>query len=116
MLTPKLKLVADVAFLPYVKFDGQDTHALRNLIFDESGTGIGTQVELFLTANLTPQFSVGVGGRYWAMWTNKGTSCVDGICPFTLQDMQYKTERYGVLFQGAYKWDQPGRPTPTWVH
>lgn len=35
---------------------------------------------------------------------------------FTVQSMQYKTERYGVLFQGAYKWDQTGRPTPTWMH
>jgi hypothetical protein len=110
MLTPNLKLVADVAFLPYVKFNGQDTHALRNLILDESGTGIGTQAELFLSAYLTPQFSIGVGGRYWAMWTNSGTICFPEGC----QGMQFKTERYGVLFQGAYKWDQTGRPTPTW--
>ena len=73
MLTPKLKLVADVAFLPYVKFNGQDSHPQDTpFIADESGTGIGTQVELFLSAYLTPQFSVGVGGRYWAMWTNSG--------------------------------------------
>jgi hypothetical protein len=118
MLTPKLKLVADVAFLPYVKFNGQDSHPARTppFIADEWGTGIGTQAELFLSAYLTPQFSIGVGGRYWSMWTNSGDACRSdsSVCP--LQNMQFKTERYGVLFQGAYKWDQPGRPTPTWVH
>lgn len=116
MLNPRWKLVADVAVLPYVQFKGQDNHPLRQLVFNESGTGIGTQVELFLNGYLTPQISVGVGGRYWAMWTNTGTTCVDWACPYFVQNAQYKTERYGVLFQGAYKWDQTGRYTPIWVH
>jgi opacity protein-like surface antigen len=110
MLTPQLKLVADVAFLPYVRFDGQDFHPLRPFLAPEWGRGIGTQVEAFLHYYLTPQFSVGVGGHYWAMWTTDGASCHEqpfGECPVPLQNLQYKTERYGVLFQGAYRWDEP---------
>ena len=72
MLTPQLKLVADVAFLPYVRFDGQDFHPLRPFLAEEWGHGIGTQAELFLYYYLTPQFSLGVGGRYWAAWSTNG--------------------------------------------
>lgn len=115
MLTPQLKLVADVAFLPYVRFDGQDFHPLRPFLAEEWGNGIGTQAELFLYYYLTPQFSLGVGGRYWAAWTTNGADCREppfgvppfGECPAPLQNLQFKTERYGVLFQTAYRWDEP---------
>jgi hypothetical protein len=114
MLTPQLKLVADVAFLPYVRFDGQDFHPLRPYLAEQWGNGIGTQAELFLYYYLTPQFSLGVGGRYWAAWSTNGADCREPPfgapgegCPAPLQNMQFKTERYGVLFQTAYRWDEP---------
>jgi opacity protein-like surface antigen len=108
MVTDRLKLTGDVAFVPYTKFTGTDFHPLRTppFVADESGTGIGTQAELFLNYYFTPQFSVGAGGRYWAMWTTNGTDCREppaGACPTPLQNVQYKTERYGLLLQAAYK-------------
>jgi opacity protein-like surface antigen len=106
MLTDRFNLVADVAFLPYVKFTGQDLHPLRPFVADETGKGIGTQTELFLNYYVTQQFSVGAGGRYWAMWTTSGTDCrlpPNGACPAPLQNIQVKTERYGLLLQAAYK-------------
>ena len=106
MLTDRLKLAADVAYLPYVKFTGQDFHPVIPFVAAETGNGIGTQAELFLDYYLTPQFSVGAGGRFWAMWTTSGTSCrvpPDGACPTPLQNVQFKTERYGLLLQAAYK-------------
>ena len=72
--------------------------------------GIGTQVEAFLYYYVTPQFSIGAGGRYWAMWTTSGADCREppnGACPAPLQNMQFKTERIGMLFQAAYKFDEP---------
>ena len=110
MLAPRWKLVADVAYLPYVRFDGQDYHPLRPFLAEEWGTGVGTQVEAFLYYYVTPQFSIGAGGRYWAMWTTSGADCREppnGACPAPLQNVQYKTERFGMLFQAAYKFDQP---------
>lgn len=110
MLTPSLKLTADVAYLPWVKFDGQDFHPQRPFVADEWGQGIGAQAELFVTWYVTPQISVGAGGRYWAMWTTSGSACrqpPNGDCPVPLQDMQFKTERFGALFQAAYRWDAP---------
>ena len=110
MLTSQLQLVADVAYVPYTSFTGQDQHPLRPFIADEKGTGIGTQVDLFLNYFITPQLSVGAGGRYWAMWTTSGSACREppnGECPAPLQNMQFKTERFGALFQGSWHWDQP---------
>ena len=106
MLTDRLKLSADVAYVPYTKLTGQDSHPLRPFVADETGKGIGTQAELFLNYYVTPQFSVGAGGRYWAMWTTSGTDCREppnGQCPAALQNMQFKTERYGLMLQAAYK-------------
>ena len=111
MLTPYLRLTADTAFLPYVHFTGQDFHPLRQFLAEETGTGIGAQTEVFLDYFVTPQFSVGIGGRYWSMWTTSGTDCreppngvaPDGACPVPLQNVQYKTERYGMTLQTSYK-------------
>ena len=115
MLAPRWRLVADVAYLPYVRFDGQDQHPVRAFIAEEWGTGIGTQVEAFVSYFVTPQFSVGAGGRYWAMWTTSGLTCREppaGPCPAPEQNMQFKTERFGVLFQAAYKWDEAAATAP----
>jgi opacity protein-like surface antigen len=108
MMTDRLKLTGDVAFVPYTQFTGSDFHPQRipPFVADETGTGIGTQAELFLNYYLTPQFSVGAGGRFWAMWTTSGTDCREppaGQCPTPLQNQQAKTERYGLLLQAAYK-------------
>lgn len=45
---------------------------------------------------LTDQFSVGVGGRYWAMWTTEGeTSGFKGDA--------FKAEQAALLLQASYK-------------
>ena len=54
-----------------------------------------------------PQFSVGVGGRYWAMWTTTGTDAVRGVV--SARNDTYRTETFGVTFQAAYKFDAPAR-------
>ena len=95
---------------------------MRPFLAEEWGNGIGTQVEAFLYYYLTPQFSLGAGGRYWAMWTTSGADCQErpngppiGICPAPIQNVQFKTERYGVLFQAAYRWDEPAAVVPAAV-
>lgn len=100
-LTRQVKLVGDIAYLPYVKFTGVDNHWLRNLVIDESGNGRGVQLEAIVSYYVTPQFSLGVGGRYWAMWTRAGSDAFDGV-PVDRNDT-YRYERYGLLLQAAYK-------------
>ena len=72
-ITQSLKINADAAYLPYVRFSGFDNHWLRSLIINESGKGSGTQIEAMLSYYLTEDFSLGLGARYWAAWTNSGT-------------------------------------------
>jgi hypothetical protein len=103
--------VADVAYLPYARYNGQDQHPQRPFVATEWGTCVGPQVEAVVSYFVTPRFSIGAGGRYWAMWTTSGQACrepPEGRCPAPEQNMQFKTERFGVLFQAAYKWDEIG--------
>ena len=103
MITNQMKLGADIAYLPYVAFNGTDDHVLRSLIFQELGSGMGLQLESILSYRVTDQFSFGVGGRYWAMWTtNNAISDTAGLsCP--CQTQPARTERYGVFVQLDYR-------------
>jgi len=38
----------------------------------EDGEGIGVQLEAMLSYVVTDAFSLGIGGRYWSMWTTSG--------------------------------------------
>jgi len=112
VLLPGLRLNTDAAVLPYTQFNGVDTHWLRtdvsNQTSTETGHGIGVQIDAILSYYFTPAFSVGAGGRYWAMWTsdNAYTNIFGTLCP--CQTLPAKTERYGVLVQADYKFDMPG--------
>lgn len=72
MLLDRWRMSADVAYLPWTDFQGRDNHLLRpfTTFYDQRGSGGGgVQVEAVLSYFITKNFSVGVGGRYWAMWT-----------------------------------------------
>jgi outer membrane protease len=105
-LFDRWKLSGEVAYVPYTKFTGTDTHPLRDLVIPESGHGQGVQAEAFLNYYVTDAFSVGVGGRYWALWTSAGTDTFifsgvsQGVTP---RNDTFRAERVGVTFQGAYK-------------
>ena len=117
MLTENVKLSGEVAYLPWVKFTGTDDHFFGNLgtlaeEFPESGNGQGVQLEALISYYLTPQFSIGVGGRYWAMWTTSGTiSCTFGafgLCgptPTPPQFFKAVVEQAGVIVQASYRFD-----------
>lgn len=107
-LAQGLWLVTDLAYLPYVKFDGLDIHHLRRVADNrspETGKARGVQLEAILSYDLTAAFNLGIGGRYWAMWTNDSayTNIFGTPCP--CQTLPSKTERYGVFLQAAYKFD-----------
>jgi outer membrane protease len=103
MITDRLKLGADVAYLPDVEFNGTDDHLLRALIIPESGTGTGLQLESIFSYLIADQFSVGVGGRYWAMWTTKDAIADYAGAPCPCPTQPAKTERYGVFVQVDYR-------------
>ena len=100
-VTPQWRVVADVAYLPYVHFGGVDNHWLRALVIDKSGHGRGVQTEAVLSYYVTPALSVGVGGRYWAMWTTSGSDSFNGV-PTNRNDT-FRYERWGGLLQVTYR-------------
>ncbi|MGA9301607.1 MAG: outer membrane beta-barrel protein [Bradyrhizobium sp.] len=105
-LADRLKLTADAAYLPYVAFRGTDDHLLRtdvsNTISPETGAGQGVQIEAILSYAFSDAFSLGAGGRYWAMWAaSANTNAFGTACP--CQGLPVSTERYGGFLQASYK-------------
>ncbi len=112
-LADRLELSADVAYLPYVSMTGRDNHVLftPTEVFDQQGTGQGVQFEAILSYFVTANFSVGIGGRYWAMWTTSGTdtctNCGGAGIVSASGAAKFNTERYGGFVQAAYKFGAP---------
>jgi opacity protein-like surface antigen len=110
-LTDRLKFSVDAAYLPYVSFSGLDNH-FRNpiaLFPAFSHGGQGAQVEALLSYYLTDRFAVGVGGRYWTMWTT------DGQVGFSQGDRvgdprfyRATVEQVGALVQASYTFGPGG--------
>jgi hypothetical protein len=119
MLTPQVKLSADIAYLPYVSFNGFDNHFFGNSgvlgeTFSETGSGQGVQLEGVVSYLFTPNFSVGVGGRYWGLWTTSGTinrtfSALCG-CGSTPGFFKGTAEEAGAFLQASYKFSMPSEP------
>ena len=106
-LTDRLTLTSDAAYLPFVSFTGTDDHLLRtgvgNTISPETGSGRGVQLEAILAYAIAQSFSVGAGGRYWAMWAPGSSDTFSQGCP--CQTLPVRTERYGAFLQASYKLD-----------
>ncbi len=114
MLTDRLKLTADAAYLPAVNFSGLNHHNARELLLPEAAnSGDGVMLETILGYQITDAWNIGAGARYWAWNTDNGTVMFDnlglgGPLPPT-QLARYTTERYGGFLQASYKW---GNTTP----
>ncbi len=112
MLTERWRLSTDVAYLPWTDFKGRDNHLVRptTTFIDQRGNGGGgVQLEGVLSYFITKNFSVGIGARYWAMWTKKDsemtcTGC-DGPGTTGTELAKFSTERWGTFFQASYRLD-----------
>jgi opacity protein-like surface antigen len=107
-LIDRLTLTADAAYLPYVAFRGTDNHLLRTDVADtvstETGNGRGVQLEAVLAYAVNNSFSIGAGGRYWAMWATDAYTNIFGT-PCPCQTLPVRTERYGAFLQASYRLD-----------
>ena len=113
MLTDRLKLTTDVAYVPVVDFSGEDDHNARELLLPEaSSQGNGVMIEAILGYAVTEAWNVGVGGRYWAWNMRTGTETFNFLGssdPPLIEPARFYTERYGVFVETSYKW---GGTTP----
>ena len=113
VLSDQLRFSADVAYLPWVKFRGQDDHNYRQLLIPEaSNNGDGVMLEAILGYDVTPHWSVGLGGRFWSWNMHDGVEYFDflGLTPPTTPQLgRFSSERYGLFVQSNYHW---GDTTP----
>jgi len=110
MLTPRLKLTGDVAYLPIVRFSGVDNHPLRvgegsSTRSPARGDGTGVQLEGLVSYDVIDGLSIGVGGRYWSMSVPSGTTNFFSKGDFINQ--RFATEQSAVLVQGSYQFNGP---------
>ena len=107
----------DIAYLPYSQYSGLDSHWQRVPVayYPQDATGRGIQAELILTYLVTEGLELGIGGRYWAMWTTSGSSSCRGGCDpknkpdtfVTTPSFPYtaNTERFGTFAQISYRFN-----------
>ena len=104
LVTDRLKLSADAAWLPYVAYSGFDNHWLRpdiNPIRDNSGKGNnGFQIEGIASYKVTDSLSLGIGARYWSMTAKGNVQFPEAIPP---NPTKVRTERATVFLQAAYE-------------
>jgi hypothetical protein len=108
-LAPRLKLSGDVAYLPLVHYSGIDNHRLRTdgptTRSPMWGHGTGVQVEGVLAYDVTSEFSLGRGARYWAMQVPNGTT--NFFSQGTFYNQRYAAEQTALFAQGSYKFVGP---------
>ncbi len=114
-----LRLTTDAAWLTAASFRGRDNHLLRNTTtyFDQKvDNGQGVQFEAILSYDFSNHFSLGLGGRYWAMWGDGTFTCTGcstvHVTSFPPNPERIATERYGLLVQGSYKVNLVPQPLP----
>lgn len=66
--------------------------------FPWQGKGQGVQAELIATWQATDAFSLGLGGRYWSLWTNTAFQSNVPTNVFFAD-----TQWYGLLVQASYR-------------
>ena len=95
----------EIAIVPYAWLTNDDSHLLRadlgpvpNIV-THGWSGMGGEAEAFVNYLVTPHFEVGLGARYWGIFTQSGS--VD-FGPSFAPDFpltKFSTQRYGVLVQ-----------------
>lgn len=115
MLTDRIKISADVAWLPWVWLNSIDDHFVGNTgVLDEiisaSGKGNGVQAEVSASYYLTPQWSVGAGARYWGMWTTPTGNLTFTFPPPATAPQYFKAqvEQLGAFVQTSYEFNWGG--------
>jgi hypothetical protein len=110
VVAPGLRLVGDFAYLPVVRYSGIDNHPQRAgeeaiTLSPAHGDGTGVQVEGVIAYDVTREFSLGLGARYWAMQIPTRTTNFFSTNVF--YNERFATEQTAVFAQGTYKFAGP---------
>jgi opacity protein-like surface antigen len=114
MVTDRIKIAAEAAWLPWINFSGNDNHWFRPDINPLTDTGTGNngyQLEAIASYRVTDRLSLGVGARYWQMNAKGHTQFpVVGLPP---SPTRYSVNRTTVFVQASYAFG--GDPAPAVV-
>lgn len=112
-LFDRFRLNLEGVWLPYVWFNGEDSHLLRigtatgdfTGAIPEDGRGTGYQFEAILSYKIDDNFDVAVGGRYWHMESHGSAHFENRVVgtAAVAQVLDWKSDHYGVFLQGSYK-------------
>jgi hypothetical protein len=95
----------EIAWVPYAWLSNDDSHLLRTdlgpvpNILTRGWRGMGGEVEAFVNYQVLPHFEVGVGARYWGLFTQSGTVEFGPTFGPDFPLTKFSTQRYGVLLQ-----------------
>ncbi|MDQ0475453.1 omptin family outer membrane protease [Labrys wisconsinensis] len=111
LLFDRLRLGLDAAWVPYTSFSGVDHHWLRTDIktdIQENGDGRnGVQLEATAAYQLTDDWSIGAGVRYWRMTADAdakfGVPVSSTTYAYVKEPETFVTERFGAFLQSSYK-------------
>jgi len=101
-VTSRWRLSGEFAYLPMVYSSGADNHWLRANIdpLPETAHGSGVEFEGMTSWQMTDNWSLGVGGRYWRLQSPGGHTQFPGNVP---SPQDYSLRRYGAFMQASYK-------------
>ncbi|WP_075257939.1 outer membrane protein [Herbaspirillum camelliae] len=80
-LSERIWIDANAAYIPKVKFDGEDDHLARQFIVKDEGHGTGTSVEASLNYSITNALSLGFGARYFSFRSKFGRATAIDLTP-----------------------------------
>ncbi|MCP3477670.1 outer membrane beta-barrel protein (plasmid) [Bradyrhizobium sp. CCGUVB1N3] len=107
----RFKIGGDLALIPYGRLEGLDDHRARDhlTLFPTTGETRGLQAEFTLSYFATKDLSIGLGGRYWAMWTTSVTESCNGCGGLGVVSPpgpgRFNTERFGGFLQASYRFN-----------
>jgi hypothetical protein len=105
-MTSRVRVLADLAFVPYSKMSNDDSHYLRpdlgpvpNVI--TSGRGSGGQLDLELRYALSDRLEAGIGVRHWQLSKDRANVTLAGV---TVPVTEFETRRTGVTATVVGRW------------
>jgi hypothetical protein len=107
-VTDRWSISGEIAWVPYAWLSNDDSHLLRQSpadlgpapnILTRGWRGMGGEVEAFINYQVLPHFELGVGARYWGLFTQAGTVEFGPTFGPDYPLTKWSTQRYGVLLQ-----------------
>jgi len=104
-ITDRWSISGELAFVPYAWMTNQDSHLLRTdlgpvpNIITHGWRGMGAEAEAFVNYKVLPHFELGVGARYWGIFTQAGSVEFGPTFGPDFPLTKFSTQRYGVLLQ-----------------